>query len=95
MVVVAYFFFFNYEINRIIQPRLNPLNRELLPSTKIQDGHTDTKFKMAANVAKQPGNNNTARTGPFQGANLPLSGTITFVNFYKIIMQFFALFQHL
>ena len=31
----------------------------------------------------------------FKGQNLPLSGTITFVNFYTIIMQFFALFQHL
>ena len=56
---------------------------------------TNTKFKMATNVAKQQGNNNTTRTGPFQGARFATLGTVTFVDFYTIIMQYFALFQHL
>ena len=44
-------------IYRIIQPRLNPFNKELIPSAKIQDGHQyeiqdghDMKFKMAADT---------------------------------------------
>ena len=52
---------------------------------------------MAANVvARQQGNSNTTpRTGPFQGAKFATLGTVTFVDFYTIIMQYFALFQHL
>ena len=56
---------------------------------------TNMKFKMAANVARQPRNNNTTRTGPFQGAKFATLGTVTFVDFYTIIIQYFALFQHL
>ena len=55
---------------------------------------TNTKFKMAAKfrmaanvVARQQGNiNTTPRTGPFQGAKFATLGTVTFVDFYTIIM---------
>ena len=56
---------------------------------------TNTKFKMATTVARQQGHNNTTGTGPFQGARFATLGTVTFVDFYTIIMQYFALFQHL
>ena len=41
----------------------------------------NTKFKMATTVTRQQGHNNTAKTGPFQGARFATLGTITFVIF--------------
>ena len=56
---------------------------------------TNTKFKMVATVARQQEHNNTTRTGPFQETKFATLSTVTFVDFYTIIMQYFALFQHL